>query len=268
MTVMAPPSRIAADAVGLAELTERAELLTRIDRKYLLTAEAAESVLDALAELAPRVLEIDGIRDFAYESVYFDTPELLSYRLAAHGRRRRFKLRTRGYLDTDGAYLELKTQGSRSATVKERVEVDPDRRSELTGEGLAHVRDGLAGLGLPSQTVDRLRPTEITSYRRTTLLLPGSAARATVDTDLEWVDLGAGTTAAGGGRMSRPDLVVIETKSPGGAGEVDRILRSLGHRPTRISKFATGLAAMRPDLPANRWARVLRRHFSDHRSPE
>ena len=100
--------------------TARAALLTRVDRKYLLTTAEAEVVLAAVAALHPLVLDIDGTREFAYESVYFDTPDLLSYRLAAHDRRRRFKLRTRGYLDTDGAFLELKTRGSRSATVKDR----------------------------------------------------------------------------------------------------------------------------------------------------
>ncbi len=64
-----------------------------------------------------------------------------------------------------------------------------------------------------------------------------------------------------GAVLSRPDLVAIETKSAGGAGELDRILWRRGHRPDRISKFATGLAALRRELPANRWARVLRRHF-------
>jgi hypothetical protein len=29
-----------------------------------------------------------------------------------------------------------------------------------------------------------------------------------------------------------------------------------------MSKYATGLAALRPDLPANRWSAVLRRHFA------
>ncbi|WP_210235346.1 VTC domain-containing protein, partial [Mesorhizobium sp. M00.F.Ca.ET.217.01.1.1] len=94
------------EADGLDELVAEASLQTRVDRKYVLDRERAEGVL---AWLAPetRVLEIDGTRALAYESVYFDTPDLLSYRLAAHARRRRFKLRTRAYLDTDQAYLEM-----------------------------------------------------------------------------------------------------------------------------------------------------------------
>ncbi|HOW02120.1 MAG TPA: hypothetical protein PLY19_11725, partial [Rhodoglobus sp.] len=79
--------------ISLAELTAAAELQTRVDRKYVLTRAQAGTVL---RDLAPdtRVLEIDGTRAMAYESVYFDTRDLLSYRMAAHARRRRFKLRT------------------------------------------------------------------------------------------------------------------------------------------------------------------------------
>ena len=47
------------------------------------------------------------------------------------------------------------------------------------------------------------------------------------------------------------------------AGELDRLLWANGHRPASISKFGTGLAALRPGLPRNKWSRVLRRHF-DH----
>ena len=59
-----------------------------------------------------RVLERrTALRDFAYESVYFDTPDLLSFRMAAQPRRRRFKLRTRTYLDTRGVLPRAEDPG-------------------------------------------------------------------------------------------------------------------------------------------------------------
>jgi hypothetical protein len=57
--------------------------------------------------------------------------------------------------------------------------------------------------------------------------------------------------------------VIIETKSGSRTSEVDRLLWSHGHRPATISKFGTGLAAMRHDLPSNKWARVIRHHFTN-----
>ncbi|TPX02413.1 polyphosphate polymerase domain-containing protein [Schumannella luteola] len=208
-----------------------------------------------LATLAPetRVLEIDGARGAVYESVYFDTDDLLSYRMAALGRRRRFKLRTRSYLDSGDAFLELKTKGARSVTVKERLAYEIEHRDELTPAGIAYAAPPLVELGLDDPQL--LQPTLVTRYVRETLYLPGSGSRATVDTELGW-------EAAAGEQLALPDLAIVETKSAGAASELDRLLWRSGHRPARVSKFGTGLAALRPDLPSHKWNRVLRRHFA------
>lgn len=70
---------------SLAEVTERAELQTRIDRKYLVPVDAVADLVSGLGRFA--VLEIDGLRGFRYESVYFDTPDLLTYRAHLHDAR-------------------------------------------------------------------------------------------------------------------------------------------------------------------------------------
>ena len=70
------------------------------------------------------------------------------------------------------------------------------------------------------------------------------------------------------GRCLRlPGLAVIETKTVAAACGVDRLLWQRGHRPGRISKYATGLAALRPELPAAPWHRTLRRHFTAGHEP-
>ncbi len=87
---------------------------------------------------------MDGSRCFAYDSVYFDTAQLDSYLLAAHGRRRRYKIRTRTYVDSAISFLEVKTEGAREATVKERIPYDLSDRARLTAEGLDYVHETLA----------------------------------------------------------------------------------------------------------------------------
>lgn len=240
------------EPIGLDELVAKAALQTRVDRKYVLgRLDAAE----VLAELDPttRILEIEGARQSAYESVYFDTPDLLSYRMAAHARRRRFKLRTRSYVDTDEAWLEVKTRGARSTTVKDRFAYDTAHRGILTPDARQYADAALDGLGLRAGELE-LRPTLVTRYHRSTLFLPASGSRATIDTDLSW-------EGDDGRVLATPDLAIIETKSGSRTSEVDRLLWSHGHRPATISKFGTGLAALRTDLPSNKWARVLRRYF-------
>lgn len=234
--------------VGLDELNALAALQTRVDRKYVLPLTALAALHDALPA-GTRRLVIDDADTFGYESVYFDTPELDAFHLAAGRRRRRFKVRTRTYCDTGGSWLEVKTRGPRGTTVKTRREHDEAGRAEI-GEGLPFVRQTLheQGVHLPHDVT--LVPTLTTRYDRRTLFLP-DGARLTVDTGLEWH---GATTAVG-----VPAHAVVETKSTAGACAADRALWTLGHRPTRISKYATGLIVLDPTLSARPWRRTLRR---------
>ncbi|WP_416429958.1 polyphosphate polymerase domain-containing protein [Paenarthrobacter nicotinovorans] len=239
-------------AVGLEELTAEAALLTRVDRKYLVPSAAARRVLSTFTTHA-RVLEMDGARTFAYDSVYFDTPALDSYMLAAHGRRRRFKIRTRTYVDSAVSFLEVKTEGAREATVKERIPYELCDRDRLTDEGLLYVNETLSA-AIGDVTFGPLSPVLSTQYNRTTLFLPESGSRATIDSDVTW-------QRPDGQPWVLDDAVVVETKSGSAPGPLDRHLWANGVRPCRISKFATGMAALHPELPANRWNQTLRRRM-------
>jgi hypothetical protein len=233
--------------ISLAELVDKAALQTRVDRKYVLSLADADALLDHF-DPSTRVLEIDGRRRFHYQSVYFDTPDLVSYRLAALRRRRRFKIRTRSYLDSASCWLEVKTEGGRGGTIKSRLPYQPGDRDTIAPGRL--FLDGLLGdcAGLT------FVPTLITRYHRSTFYLPAGHSRATLDVDLDWED-------ADGRRLHLPHLAVVETKTSVGASAIDRLLWAGGHRPTTISKYATGLAALRPELPAAPWRRTLRRYF-------
>lgn len=230
------------DGIGLDELVATAALLTRVDRKYLVPATAVPDVLAGLPA-ATRALDDGSRRWFGYRSVYLDTPELDSFHAAGRGRRRRWKTRTRSYLDSGESYLEVKTTGPRGATVKERIpaDADPTARAAFLA----------ARLG---DAAERIRPTLETGYRRATLLLP-SGSRATIDTELVVRSRLADRTGAPRG------LVIVETKSGAAPGELDRLLWRAGYRPARVSKYGAGLAALHPELPAMKWHRVLERQL-------
>ncbi|GAA2436540.1 polyphosphate polymerase domain-containing protein [Streptomyces macrosporus] len=237
--------------IGLDELVARASLQTRVDRKYVLPIDTVDTLLDRLPPNT-RVLEIDGSRTFAYRSLYFDTPELTSYLLAAHRRRRRFKVRTRVYEESAECRLEVKVRGNRGSTVKERLPYDP-RDWDTLAPGRHFVDAILAEHRVAGGHRLTLVPTLTTRYRRTTLYLPDTGSRVTIDTDLTWED--------GDHRLRLPGTAVVETKTGSTASHVDRLLWRGRHRPGRISKYATGLAALRPHLPDGPWRRTLRRHF-------
>jgi hypothetical protein len=246
------------DGISLAELTERADLQTRVDRKYLIPVEHID---DLLAELEPgtRMLEIGGKRSFGYRSVYFDTPDLAAYHAAARRQRRRFKVRTRSYLDSDLCWVEVKTRGARSSTVKNRLAHPSDRPSDLDLVGEQFVAEVLEDATIALADPTGLRPTLTTQFVRTTLHLPQTESRVTIDRDLVW-----SAADRPGERLALIGLAVVETKTGATPSSADRVLWRHGLRPSRVSKYGTGMAALHPDLPATPWRRTLDRQVLDH----
>lgn len=227
--------------VSLEELNATSALLTRIDRKYVLDEASTTALLDRVPSTTKQ-LEIDGRRAFRYHSLYFDTPSLEAFRATAHRHRRRYKVRIRSY-DTGLRFLEVKTRRG-AHTVKERVTCE---RLNLDRDGAAFVFDRLGAAHIvPDGPLD---PALTTVYHRRTFLLD-DGARLTVDSDLSW-------HIASDDEFRVPGLVIVETKSGARPSHADRLLWAEGHRPQTISKYATGLAALRPHLPRNRWHRLL-----------
>lgn len=236
--------------ITLDELVERAELLTRVDRKYVLPIGAVHHLLAGVPS-DTRVLEIAGRRTFGYRSTYLDTADLQSFLVAGRAHRRRWKVRTRSYLDTGGSWLEVKTRTARDQNLKQRIEhPDAEGAGGLTADGAAFV-GGIIGADLASA----LRPVLVTGYQRSTLFLPASASRLTIDVDLGWTALTSRRS------LDRPTLAVVETKTGSTPSAADRLLWQRGHRPVRISKYGVGMAALHPDLPRLKWHRVLHQHL-------
>ncbi|MEO3891799.1 polyphosphate polymerase domain-containing protein [Nonomuraea sp. B5E05] len=239
----------AARPVGLADVPE---LMSRVDNKYLVTGATMARLAGELGDRFS-VLRIGGRRQFRYTSTYFDTPDLLTFRQHRQGRRRRFKLRTRTYLDGGGRWLELKLSGARGSTDKHRIPYDGVPAHVLTQEARDFVHNTLVGeLRLTPPAV--LGPVLSTDYRRVTLIDQAGAARLTCDTGLLCHD--------GRRRVpARRDLVLLESKSADGRALVDRVLRGMGVRPVSVSKYCIGMAATRNLPGGNRWRPVARRYL-------
>jgi hypothetical protein len=235
--------------VSLADLDRAAALRTRVDAKYVLRADEVEALWGLLVGF--RVLDIDGLRCFGYETVYFDTADLRCFHAHRQGRRRRFKVRTRRYLDADLCMLEVKRLGGRGDTVKHRRPHDLDAHGRLPREACAFVGDTLRECyGLDFR--EALSPAVVTRYRRVTLLAPDAEERVTLDFGLR--------LACGGREHGLPDgQVFVETKGRRGHCVADRALRALRVRPLpSASKYCVGLLLARPDLPVGPFRRAVR----------
>lgn len=251
-------------SVGLEEISERAGRMTRTDRKYLVPRAAAHRLLEQLSGRV-RVLSISGRRTFRYRSTYYDAADLASFHAAARARRLRSKVRSREYLDTGTAFLEVKTTTGRGESSKLRIPLPPDAaRDALNAASLAFVTGTLASARIPVPTTP-LTPVLTTRYDRTTLLMDDEDSRLTLDAGLLWSLPGTVRPPDGGRHAAEPrsmsralhGFVVLETKAGARPSPADRLLWADGHRPVRLSKYATGLALLDPQLPHNRWHRTL-----------
>ncbi len=242
--------------ISLEALNERASLMHRVDRKYVVTQQQFVSWLNSQPAL--EVLEIDGRRAHHYASTYLDTPQQANYRAAAHKRRRRFKVRTRTYLDSGERFIEVKVRDSRGQTTKVRTLLADTSTALDQGERdyVAHV---LSCEGVSAAQVAELQPMVTTSFTRNTLYSSMTGARITVDTELSF-------SIPGQPAILFPDIIVLETKSGSQDRTLDRALWRLGVRPEKVSKFAIGTSLLNPELPNNKWHRIIQRHFSTHAS--
>lgn len=239
--------------VSLAELEQRASLQTRVDRKYVVDLETFEGVARALA---PQflALEVAGKRVTVYDTVYFDTPSLLSYRQHRQGKRRRFKCRTRLY-GSSVCFFEVKLKGRRNETVKRRMPIGVEEHGVFTDRANAFLEHELRCL-YGYQAPERLDPGLRTTYARLTLVARSGAERLTCDFALGFSGRGAARHRIRSGR------VLLETKSERGRSAADELLRNLGERPVAsCSKYCIGVALAHPELSDNPFRRILRRDF-------
>ncbi len=234
--------------MSLAEVLDDAKLQTRVDRKYIVPLELMEELF---VLLNMDVLEIDARRQFNYESVYFDTAEWASFRSAAYSRRDRFKLRTRTYLDSGLCMLELKLKSGRDETVKDRIGYEVADAHRVNERALAFLSERL----LLANGAD-LRPVLTTLYQRVTLVDREAGGRVTCDTALSCVGDDESV------EVSMPGHAIVETKSTNHVGTADRVLWSVGIRPMSVSKYCVGIASLYPDLPRNKWHRVISRYVT------
>lgn len=238
-------------ALSLAELEATAALTTRHDRKYLATWAQAAALVAAVGD-DHLALEIDGRRSFTYDTVYYDSADLLTFRAHVQGRRRRFKVRVRSYVDSGRHSVELKLKGRRGETVKHRSGcADP---ADPFGAEARRFLDERLHEAYGQRLPEALHPTVRTRYERMTLVGRDGGSRVTCDSRLHYP---AGDAT---GPLLSDDHVILEVKCADPGAPVLAALRELGVRPSPLSKYALGvglraLAPVPPDL--RRAARTL-----------
>lgn len=227
--------------VGLETLVEHAALMHRTDRKYIAPVEKVRELIGEIAD-THRVLRIKDRRYTTYRTLYFDTIDFESARAHVQRRRRRWKVRSRLYVEDQLCRVEVKTKDNRGNTVKVMGISEPARYGALTGEDrdfvAFHVND------FPEIDVADLVPAVEVCYTRATLSDLGAGTRVTIDWGL--------TAHLEDGDVWLDDrYAMVETKGPSSLSRVDHALHSMNVRPRGFSKYVTAVSTMIPDIADN-----------------
>ena len=237
------------DAISLSEMSAVA-LQDRVDTKFVMRE---AQLYNALATLTRqyRVLDIRGVRLNHYRTLYFDTADFALFQQHHIGRRERFKVRTRSYVDSHLSFLEVKHKVRQNRTVKNRI-ATPGLLTEVTPEADAFLNDYL-----PFDP-ETLEPKLWNEYTRITLVSKHDQERLTLDLRLRFS--GYEDSFAAGRSVALPGVAIAEVKRDGFSRSSDFVgrMREMGVRPIGFSKYCAGVAMLFEEVKHNNFKPKMR----------
>jgi len=221
--------------ISLKEM-EGVELMNRTDTKFVVSLDQLLSILEEVKNTY-RVLEVNDIRFSHYETLYYDTDEFLFYTRHHNGKKNRWKIRKRSYVDSAVSFLELKFKSNRGRTQKQRTGI-PEFGTELNGDEEKFIGHK-AGIDF------HLSPQVKNNFTRVTLVEPSLPERITIDLKLsfEWNNI----------LRELKQIVIIEVKQEK-RNRLSPFLQALKKRHIReesISKYCLGVAMLVPFVKKN-----------------
>ncbi len=225
------------------------KLMNRIDTKYLTDEAHLVEILRDAAAAGYRALETEGERISPYDSIYFDTAALKMFSDHHNRRLKRQKVRTRTYVNSGLAFLEIKRKNNKGRTSKKRIGIPAGEMQDFRADA-----DACAYLSQKSWfTADDLSPVLETIFSRITLVNPARTERLTIDTCLQFHNFRTGL------ECSLRDAVIIELKQDGHADSpMKRILLDHRVKPVRISKYCVAVTLTDPSARSGRFKKKVR----------
>lgn len=215
-------------------------LLDRTDHKFVLSQEQLHEALAATLEHYT-VLQVGAVRLHRYLTTYFDTPDLALYFDHHNGKRSRYKLRCRSYLDTETAFVEVKMKTNKERTVKYRYQTPVHVTSVAT----------LSRDWLPPSWPYRMETMQAVVWNRFTRITLANfeqQERITIDLDIVF--------GSGEQWFSHAGLCVVEVKQPKFSlmrSPFTRQLHRMHLQPQSISKFCIAAAHFYPGCKTNQF---------------
>ena len=222
---------------------DKVRLLNRKDTKFVFSQANLLLFLDKLKPFY-QILEINGLRTFAYENTYFDTDEFLFYIQHHNESRKRFKVRHRKYCETNDQYFEIKVKDNKNRTIKKRLRIN--EMNGCLGEMERHLVSEIIGL-----SPEQLTPKLDIQFFRITLADNSFNERLTIDTNL--------SVKNGISSKIFDQLVISEIKQKiyNPKSDYVQILRNLKIPEMRFSKYCMGMLHVNEGIKYNRFKSKL-----------
>ena len=218
-------------------------LMNRADTKFVFSITTLLKVIPKLSNHY-RVLEINGVRLSAYQSLYFDTDDFQFYHQHHNGKTNRNKVRYREYIDSNLLFLEVKRKNNKGKTIKKRIQVQKINET-LFGEHKAFVDEAI-GEKL------ELFPRHWNRFHRVTFVHKRRKERLTIDVNFRFQDIKDTKIKLG-------DMVIAEVKQEKKnlSSDFIRIIKGERIHPFRISKYCVATANLFPNLKKNNFKRKI-----------
>ncbi|MCU0632676.1 MAG: polyphosphate polymerase domain-containing protein [Methanolinea sp.] len=232
------------ESISLSDLEEaKAQLLTRVESKHLMTAAQCSTLISTLAD-SYRVLVINNTRIGRYETLYYDTSAFLTYLQHHNGKGNRYKLRLRHYESSDETYLEVKKKTNKGSTEKSRI------RTCWPTNGFLPEQEEFLKSAFPYDYLGFF-PALRTVYDRFTLVSTKSPERITFDTGVAFDN--------GQKVRSFPGLVIGEIKYEKGVRNSPALsaLHAMGIKKRAFSKYCIGVSLLYDWVKRNRFKQNL-----------
>lgn len=229
--------------IGLEEM-DSIKLMNRIDSKYLTNEQTLLGILSDAAAAGYRVLVTGNERIAPYDSIYYDTEGLKMFYDHHNRRLVRQKVRTRSYVNSGLAFLEIKRKNNKGRTKKKRIRIPQGQLQSFSAnpEACAYLADH------SWFKAEELSPVLETLFCRITLVNPAKTERLTIDTRLCFKNFRTEK------ETSLQDAVIIELKQDGrAASQMKGILLDHRVKPVRISKYCVALTLTDPAAKTGRF---------------
>lgn len=230
--------------VTLSDL-DKVKLMNRTDSKFCMHISQLPSVLE---ELLPNysVLEIDGSVIFNYDNTYFDTEDNQMFLSHHNGKKNRYKIRVRNYVESRLNFLEIKFKNNKGRTIKDRV-VKQEFVPEFTDSEVNFLKQTCPFEGL------LLEPKINSFFKRFTMVNSGFTERVTIDIFPGFKN--------GEKEIVLDNLVIIEIKQSK-SSDVALITSVLQHRKIMqhgFSKYCVGRSLLEDNIKKNNFKPLLLR---------